>query len=726
MNNKFLGIAAVALATLGLGSCTNEFNGLSMQNGNYSGLAKSTDIVAWSGSQILYDSHTGTRADFSGDNADDFSYPWAFPVEMDYVRDIEIPADAKWYQEYQSDGVYKVAEGNYAPVSEWDKGLKFNGGKVTLYLLPGAKVKEIGSNFSNITIYICKGAELEISDATTGSWAIYNAGKFTFKKAAFANLKNIYSTGDIVLKGGQDSWNQDIIIADDASIYMDGGVLEIEAPQVYLNGKIIANNIVKFSGDVSVQSSKCDICELIIKNKITLPGDASPLTIGNLKAREINECGGYLKLHPNGLVDITESIFSNNGKLVEAYDNNSKGLVKCPNIELQNQKSYEEAFGAGIYVNGTIKTGQGVNIYNPDRLNVANEEEFIPSCASDPGSEGGTETPTPTPTPTPDPVDPEEPKDPDPKEPEEPKTPDPVDPTPQLKYCPECGHVMIFDEVIGVWVHHEAAKADGDCKECEPGATVCHPTNEVEVNLAVNDQHIQYGINDLVAKLSIHVRMPGDVEIRIPIPKKYCESDDLYIFNDHSTNVSYGGQKGEITEMITFNVIEGHPVTLTVRHEDDEIIVTTAGIDDEVFKYCVNNFGDGINFELYLYLNDGILLEDGTSLTKDKFKTQILDNSTIKFLDLAPDYYINAFNKTLAGSKFGMDCEVDIINTQKGQYEDPVEAYHLNGSPYNQIYKNKAEEKEGVEHDHGFLWNPYEANHPDSSNSSGNSNSTVN
>ena len=56
LNNKFLGIASVAFAAVGLVSCQNEFDnpdfGFNTAPGAAS-LVKSPDVIAWSGKQAL-------------------------------------------------------------------------------------------------------------------------------------------------------------------------------------------------------------------------------------------------------------------------------------------------------------------------------------------------------------------------------------------------------------------------------------------------------------------------------------------------------------------------------------------------------------------------------------------------------------------------------------------------------------------------------------------------
>ena len=152
----------------------------------------------------------------------------------------------------------------------------------------------------------------------------------------------------------------------------------------------------------------------------------------------------------------------------------------------------------------------------------------------------------------------------------------------------------------------------------------------VEVNLSVNDEK---ETGDYIAtKLSIHVRDTTDVEVFIPVGADYyCEADDMYIVELHDSVYVYN----ELTEQTQIEVA-GQTVTLTVTFENGGIRVTTDGINADVLKYCRENFGDGITFEVWNYYKD--------NTTRDDLKPS-LDASTITFLDKEPDYYINAFAK---------------------------------------------------------------------------------
>lgn len=222
----------------------------------------------------------------------------------------------------------------------------------------------------------------------------------------------------------------------------------------------------------------------------------------------------------------------------------------------------------------------------------------------------------------------------------------------------------------------------------------CRHDNEVEVNLSLNDSHSNYTKEDLVSKLSIHVRYPGDVEVFIPVPQGYyCDVDDFDI------------REGELfipgaNNVLTYE-IAGKTVTLTVNFEAGGIRVTTDGIDQDVLDFCMDNYGDGVNFEVYnyygLYEMDAegnyVRAEDG-NIAREKL-LEYLNAATVEFLDNpTPDYYINAFNANREGEG-DHDCTVSIVDGQKGAYGNRHEGGHLNDSDWNQIYT-----RNGVNPDH--------------------------
>lgn len=248
-------------------------------------------------------------------------------------------------------------------------------------------------------------------------------------------------------------------------------------------------------------------------------------------------------------------------------------------------------------------------------------------------------------------------------------------------------------------------------------------TDEVEVNLSINDVHTdangqKYDNADLWTKLSIHVRKATDVKITMPIPAKYlCESDDFAIFEDHisgGVNVDFKEGNVHTTDYTITDSATGRSwtVSLTVTIGANDITVETSGINGNtaLIEYLYAKNGDGINFEVWNYyqtetvdwvdgVKDGIV--SGTLEDEDYVEFRnLLNGSTIEFKYNEPAYYINAFNEldknaeSGFGTKNANDCTVDIVGSQKNDYENAFEGTHLNGSRFNKIYKSKGYDKE--------------------------------
>lgn len=196
--------------------------------------------------------------------------------------------------------------------------------------------------------------------------------------------------------------------------------------------------------------------------------------------------------------------------------------------------------------------------------------------------------------------------------------------------------------------------------------------NEVEVNLNGTEKR-----GDLSSHLSIHVRAATDVKVFIPVPLEYlCDKDDMEILLSHmgQGDLAHGGYL--TGNKVTFTVTDGKErsadVTLSIEYVEGGILITTSGITQDVIDICREKYDDGITFEVWNYFNETLDMETLRSW---------LNQATIEFLDGCPDYYINAFANE-------EDCTVSIVDSQRGEYGDPTEGPHLNGSGNNQIYEN--------------------------------------
>lgn len=203
-----------------------------------------------------------------------------------------------------------------------------------------------------------------------------------------------------------------------------------------------------------------------------------------------------------------------------------------------------------------------------------------------------------------------------------------------------------------------------DTPNKEPDYSI-NDTDEVEINLAIDDEHIN---GDYVSShLSIHVRAVTDIEVIIPIPMEYyIQKDDVAIVKKHTENDAIYRE-----EFSTRYEINGEFVTLTVEYNTDFIRIVTDGITENIINYLRDEYNDGITFEIWNYYNI-----DRSSLK------EYLDKSTVRFLDNIPGLYVNAFVND-------KDCFVDIFEEQNNLYKDPVRGRHYNNSDDNLLYRKK-------------------------------------
>lgn len=274
--------------------------------------------------------------------------------------------------------------------------------------------------------------------------------------------------------------------------------------------------------------------------------------------------------------------------------------------------------------------------------------------------------------------------------------------------------------------------------------------DEVEVNLAVNHKHDFVvndeegnptteveSVNDLVTKLSIHVRYGHDVKVRIPVPVEYVVPvDDMAIVLSHQ----YEDEIFKTEDSSVTYQIAGHDVTLHVQYylprlfdadfaeKDNEdyskgyICVWTEGITDEVMAAVFDMYGDGLNFEVWNYYNkpdeldeEGQVLTTYPSISENEL-FHYVNRASVEFsIDqegerVMPDAYINAFMKHESvdnGLEDGRRVDafvyitgesaldgnwVDNHSSQRALFNDGYKtSYHLNGKAFNHIYKKNVE-----------------------------------
>lgn len=728
MNKKIYCLALGAVLGGMLVSCTNELNEPNNVP-NQPGLLKvikDPKVVAWSGDQVLQNTRTfGQGADFgtmmstrsNTRAADTWTYEGCNDETWENALNL-IPSESeiKEFGKDITDPSFR-REGNdlvfYIPSTFKGKlyfdanVLKFTEGmKVYNY----GTVEEININWDGpITVY----------NKGTWDWNVTSGGRHTVYNTAvlnvakYANIGNLYNSGELNLEREHDSYWPNVggkaDVPDAMSIYSttdvnmpDGGDFKAAA---HIHGTLYSDK------DLKIQNSRTQyICGLFVEG--TLDMTQGKLQTAYIEAYEIKFDGAHIWLLPQAHIVTDKLVQQNDGCEIYGHSD-SWGFVETKDIVFKNDNDFNRSYSDNVYLDvtgeidftGVTNSNKDTRVYDSlsdyltrypeDSSRFNSEMSGTPACGEPYGNPGT-------------------PIEPDVKD----ECPGRVDPD------HKCEHEGS--------IHNPE---DGTCPKCEEGEP-CHkddeptttpteptpgPTtpespslpqagSEVEVNLALkNPEHegTMNGVEGLVSKLSIHVRHAGDVEVFIPVNKKYyVPADDMAILMIHEENHSaYGGKTPELeqdTYVLTYDLkdserVYGNPltVTLTVKFENDGIRITTSGITEDVIAWCKENFQDGINFEVYNYFNEE---------TSYGELNRWLNQSTIEFIDNNyPDYYINAFD----GVDSAEDCTVSIIGGQDEKYNEGEEGAHLNNSNKNWIYQYK--EREGYDdstnqHGHGFLW----------------------
>lgn len=206
--------------------------------------------------------------------------------------------------------------------------------------------------------------------------------------------------------------------------------------------------------------------------------------------------------------------------------------------------------------------------------------------------------------------------------------------------------------------------------------------NEVEVNLAINDSHVYDGedLNDLVSKLSIHIRNANDVEITIPVPLQYIvEVDDMDIVLSHQyLDEQWKGEGSSVT--YEFAEID-KSVTIEVAYSEAGIVITTSGMCQEILDYVGELYGDGVNFEVWNYFNN--------EYTREALRAD-LNNATIKFIGGIPETYVNAFVLESTDEEC-VDHTVSIVEDQRSEFEAETTTGRHNNVVYTKVAAEETE-----------------------------------
>lgn len=696
LNAKLYGIAFGVLMGGLITSCSNELNAPDFNKANLGQvrLVKAPEVDAWSGDEVFDNNAFGTRAGenlITGSTNDTYDYNW--PAEINILENMQIPSECQifmddWNTSYDNSKPILIPAGQ---TRTFQVPLHYKG---DIYVAGTYSPGTLGNNDGN-TIYVLPEGILNVEGVSTQGNVIYNAGTVNIT-CDFDGTKigNIYTNGVLNISNKYAGFPS---LPAGVGIYNKGGVVEFstnggEWSVTDIMGTIISDNIVKSNGKIKFQNGTGfrDICWLQSDGLVEITDGTN--IFGEITAPNLKFDGAKIKLHPNGLVDIANTVdITNSGCAILPYEG-SEGLVKCQQLNvLKTGEQPSSIFPEGIYFNVSENNisydpdnNNGLS-YIKDRINTT--LDIHPAC----GSEGGTD---------------------DCEfgcghEPHEPgkcpecdcgKCPDCGDPEHPNGPCPE-------DECANPEVCQPKGSGDPDTPDTP---VIAEHNNEVEINFSINDNHRgkggKYVEEDYVTKLSIHVRYPHDVQVRIPVSKKFfVDKDDLAILEKHVEEYWQWGTKNAAEY-----VINGYKVTLTVEFNEDEIIVSTHGINEAVMEYCFSTNNDGLNFEIWNYFQSTIdftmeekefknaLKDERESLQEMLNRSEVIfgDGTKTPFVaftlkDDCPDYYINAFfgkseNYVEEG---GTDCTVSVNEDQIRFYPSVKDGQsHLNGTEDNTIY----------------------------------------
>ena len=661
--------AAIAIAALGAGiftSCSNEMNDIPNLGVNSPKLLRAPEVRAWSGSHSF---GTGSRGEVISEYYEampDFS-EWIAEWRPENFSEMcpAVPSDAETITpaQYKDGGVYLLDSnggGEFFLLND------INADNVTVYVKGQWDVYVDGEYDKNVTFIILGDADTE-SYVTFSRWDeqpyllknvhIYNYGSlYIYDDEETINKgTRIYNAGEMVVEQNYVDDNSDLSldpiritepIYSTGECYFKGGV-GINTDEAYFKKVCVDGQMTVREGkSVNVGYLNCDELYGHENSRVVLAPEGM-VVAGTISMRASAKVVGNSE--SNGFITTNEIIGINKtngtiGSKMESEVSKDNFATIFSNVDIyvtttiNNTQNYDEIL--------TYKAANGITYpLNAKEFDASENDDVREGSVNDWTCGIGykyvrkhqKEEPK---------VEPENP---------EPETPDSTD-----------------DETT----------------------TVNHD-NEVEINLSLNDSHSNYTQEDLVSKLSIHVRYAGDVEVFIPVPRGYyCEADD---FNLREGLLYVPGEN----QSFSFE-INGNTVTLTVQMEDGGIRVTTDGINQDVLDFCMENYGDGVNFEVFNYYGlyeldaegNYVRAEDG-NIARETI-LELLNNATVKFLDTpGPDYYINAFQANKEGEG-DHDCTVSIVDEQAATYDHDYVGSHLNSSDYNHIYCH-----EGVsEHTH--------------------------
>ena len=733
MNTKIYGLALGALVGGMLASCTNELNeptfGRVDGNGSVN-LVHAPDVVAWSGDQYLDDN---TRSNLSTRTADPQANMWADTWQVpNPLTDSQKDIVRQYFQAIKNPQGVAINFSDFFVQDVYKGGTKIGSNSPESY--PAANGSSFGSN--NMDKLTAGSGEDHINN--------YNNAQCSTNHQVWDGTmkdewnKNLHSDEIMLMvNSSTDCFGYHNSACsyqhNDRYVIISGATIEAWANSNGLSCNPSISNKYFVGFDFSMRPKDVVTSTETMKYS-NAPGQPKYVKTGTT----------YTQVDPNNNILyngepvhflVTEMNFYcgevrnlNDAEFIEDYNSAkclkmdvinellAQGYLPVKDKDLRTWVKYEDC-ADGYYSDWVVCITKGLKKGETPENNTGG------TTGGNGDTTGGTTT-----TPT-DPTDPSEPTGPT---------------TPENPTCDKCGH-----DAHGNW-----------CDVCPENEGCNDPkyykkgSNEVEVNLSILDDHQRPGkpndAGDLWSKLSIHVRKGTDVRIVMPIPSAYVvESDDFAIFQKHllgedshnqtpvlsedqkSHSITYSivGESfkqnikdrytGVVTEIVNNEWVgKSWSIILTVTFNEENIIVETQNIDQDLIDYLMAKNGDGINFEIWTYFEseehiwdpnneDAYKAEHGYVQAKEVNREDLrrkYNDSTIEFLDSHPCYYINSFG--FDGQYFDWtegdkgkgeghytqveknpwDCTVSVVGhyTHRGTYP------HLNGTSFNEVYEHTA------------------------------------
>ena len=679
-NNLQIAVLALAMGGGFLTSCTNELNEPALNPTNTGAkLLRAPEIYAWSGNHTFGVNSRGEVIEEYYEVMPDFTEwcnTWAdFNQWNPAVPEnaVTITAD-KYYTTFEEGGCYLL---DGVPANEWE-GIILNEvpDNVTFYVKGYWQVFGVGENpGKNIKFVVLEKSELIFDQYEEDPIYLKNMEIYNYGSLFILDSRETINEGCIIYNAGKMVVEQN---------YVDDNTDKSLDP-IVITQPIYSTGECYFSGGVQINTSDTYFRKVCVDGQMTV-GKGQTVHTGYLNADELyGHDGSKVEMAPEGMI-VAGTIIMKASARVASIDKEKGGFILTNEIIgiRKTNGTVGSKMESEVDAENFSTIFENVDIYVTDTINNSQDLDEIKTYKAT----NGTTYPLNT-----DVFDASENDD------------------------VRNGDVNGFDCGIG----YRYAKKRQTPQEPEQPGTGEQPEQpeqptepeqpeqpeqpelnteftEVEINLSLNDSHDQYAKEDLVSKLSIHVRYAGDVEVFIPVPKGYyCDADDFAIRGENNTYLE------PQPESISYYEIAGKTVTLTVAFEEGGIRVTTDGIDQDVLDYCYEHYGDGVNFEIYNYYGlyeeteDGYVRAENGNIAREVI-LGYLNQATVEFLDNPyPDYYINAFHANAEGEG-DHDCSVSIIGSQSDQYPNKAEGEHLNGSEWNQIYS-----QDGVNPQHSHV-----------------------